>query len=47
MAERLTVGVFKQLAALSLDPRPEVRNSAVKTLHSTLVSNANRLRYMT
>mmetsp|Transcript_26226 Transcript_26226/g.42473 ORF Transcript_26226/g.42473 Transcript_26226/m.42473 type:complete len:1818 (+) Transcript_26226:92-5545(+) len=39
----LLLYVFKQLYPLSLDPRPEVRNCAVRTLCSNIVTRAPKL----
>ena len=43
-ADRLMLSLFTQLNSLSMDSRPEVRNSAVKTFSSTLVAHGARMR---
>ena len=43
-ADRLMLSLFTQLHSLSMDSRPEVRNSAVKTFSSTLVAHGARMR---
>jgi len=43
IADRLMRLLFAHLVNLSVDARTEVRNSAVKTLHNTLVAHAARM----
>jgi hypothetical protein len=43
LADSLMQQVFTSLVSLSIDSRTEVRNSAVKTLHNTLVAHASRM----
>lgn len=42
-ANTLLLAIFHELRHLSLDPRPEVRNSAVRTLCSIMVACASKL----
>ena len=44
LADSLIIAIFKELALLSVDNRSEVRNSAVKTLHSTFTTHGNRMK---
>ena len=44
VADTLMLCIYQQLQQLSMDVRTEVRNSAVKTLHNTLVAHAARMR---
>lgn len=46
-ADRLMLVVYAQLMRLCTDVRSEVRNSAVKTLHSTLLAHAKRMAPLT
>eukprot|EP01083_Nonionella_stella_P033465 91619_1 len=43
LCDQLQISVFRQLELLSLDPRPEVRNSAVQTVHAAVVAYGPRM----